>query len=155
MAFDSGLPTSTRLEVVGYEPWHLREIALQPHQEHLGAFLRDGDHAERVALVGPCWTALANGRPICCAGFNEFWEGRSEAWAILSRDAGKHMVWLTRQILQALDVHPAERIEAKTEAGAAPSARWAALLGFECEGPPLRRYYKGRDYLGFVRLRSK
>jgi hypothetical protein len=142
-----------RLEVVAYRPEHLHQLALQPHQQHLGPALKEHGWAEKVDRAGPCWTALADGRPICCAGFQDCWEGRAIAWAILSDDAGPHMLWLTRKVRQALDAYPADRIEAQALEGFAPAVRWAELLGFETEAV-LRRFHQGRDYRAFIWLKN-
>jgi hypothetical protein len=142
------------MEIVPYASWHLREIALQPHQQHLGVALREHGWAEEVAAAGPCWTALVGGRPIACAGFQDCWEGRAIAWAILGETAGRHMAALTRAVRRALAAHPAERIEAQALVGFEPAMRWARLLGFAPE-TVLRKFHAGRDYQAFVMLKKR
>ncbi|MDQ7246225.1 hypothetical protein [Dongia sedimenti] len=141
------------MQIEPYQPRHLHELALQPHQQHLGVALREHGWAEQVADAGPCWTALADGEPIACAGFQECWAGRAIAWAILAETAGRHMPALTRAVRRALALHPAERIEAQALVGFAPAARWARLLGFVPE-TVLRRFHQGRDYQAFVLLKD-
>lgn len=104
--------------------------------------------------AGPCWTALADGNPIACAGFQECWAGRAIAWAILAETAGRHMPALTRAVKRALASHPAERIEAQALVGFAPATRWARLLGFVPE-TVLRRFHQGRDYQAFVLIKDR
>jgi hypothetical protein len=58
------------MQIVPYAPHHLHTLALQPHQQHLGVALRAHGWAEQVTEAGPCWTALAGGEPIACAGFD-------------------------------------------------------------------------------------
>jgi hypothetical protein len=142
------------MQIVSYAPRHLREIALQPHQQHLGAALREQGWAEQVSAAGPCWTALADAQPIACAGFQDCWEGRAIAWAILADQAGRHMPALTRAVRRALASHPAERIEAQALVGFAPAARWARLLGFVPEAV-LRKFHQGRDYQAFVLIKER
>jgi RimJ/RimL family protein N-acetyltransferase len=96
---------------------------------------------------------LVDGEPIACAGFQECWEGRAIAWAILGETAGRHMRALTRAVRRALERHPAERIEAQALVGFAPAMRWARLLGFVPEGV-LRKFHQGRDYQAFVFLKG-
>jgi hypothetical protein len=144
--------TSHQFSIVPYEPWHLREIALQPHQEHLGAFLAQADFAKRLLISGPCWTALVHGQPIACAGFQEQWVGRSSCWAILSDEAGRHMLRLTRAVEKAIWDHPAERIETTVVEGFHAGFRWAKALGFSDEGIR-RRYHYGQDHRAFVLLK--
>jgi hypothetical protein len=139
--------------IVPYAPHHLHQLALQPHQQHLGPALRAHGWAEQVSDAGPCWTALIDGEPIACAGFQECWEGRAIAWAILGETAGRHMRTLTRAVRRALACHPAERIEAQALVDFAPAARWARLLGFK-EETVLRKFHQGRDYQAFVFLKG-
>jgi hypothetical protein len=143
---------SQQLTIINYQPQHLRAIALQPHQQHLGAFLAAGDHAEKVVEAGPCWSALVGDLAIGCGGFQEIWPGRSIAWAVLSELAGAWMLPLTRAVKRGLAEHPAERIEAQVLGGFRPGLRWATLLGFAFESR-LRRFHDGRDYCGFVLLK--
>ena len=142
------------MQIVPYAPWHLREIALQPHQQHLGLALREQGWAEQVHQAGPCWTALVDGRPIGCGGFQECWEGRAIAWAILGAEAGRHMMALTRAVRRGLARHPAVRIEAQALVGFRPAARWARLLGFVPEAL-LRKFHQGRDYQAFVLIKDE
>jgi hypothetical protein len=139
--------------VAPYHPSHLRTLALQPHQQHLGAYLAESDHAETVLEAGPCWSVLVDDTPIACGGFQECWPGRSIAWAVLSDAAGAWMLPLTRAVRRGLREHPAERIEAQVLEGFHPGLRWATLLGFECEGR-LRRFHEGRDYRAFALLKT-
>nr|ACF98017.1 hypothetical protein [uncultured bacterium 878] len=142
------------MQIEPYQPRHLHELALQPHQQHLGVALRAHGWAEQVADAGPCWTALADGNPIACAGFQDCWEGRAVAWAILAETAGLHMPALTRAVRRALALHPAERIEAQALVGFAPGTRWARLLGLVPE-TVLRKFHQGRDYQAFVLLKDR
>jgi hypothetical protein len=140
--------------IVPYAPHHLHLLALQPHQQHLGVALREHGWAEQVCEAGPCWTALVDDRPIASAGFQECWEGRAIAWAILGETAGRHMAALTRAVRRALACHPAERIEAQALLDFAPAMRWARLLGFMPE-TVLRKFHQGRDYQAFVLLKNR
>lgn len=143
--------TVADFHVVPYRPAHLRAMALQPAQAHLGPLMAEG-YAEKCAQGGPAWTGLVDGAPVCCAGFHEFWPGRSEAWAVLG-DPGKAMLRVTRAVRAALEAHPAERIEAYVKAGFGPGERWAALLGFEREAR-FARFCRGEDYWCFVLLKT-
>jgi RimJ/RimL family protein N-acetyltransferase len=143
-----------RMLIIPYASHHLHQLALQPHQQHLGTALREHGWAEQVSEAGPCWTAIVDGQPIACAGFQDCWEGRAIAWAILGETAGRHMAALTRAVRRALAAHPAERIEAQALVGFAPALRWARLLGFAPEGV-LRKFHQGRDYQAFVLLKNR
>lgn len=138
--------------VTTFAPWHLRSIALQPGQAHLGTFLNGSDLPEKIAEGGPGWTAIADGKIIGCAGFREEWTGRSSCWATLSDHAGKHMTALTRAVRKALNDHPAERIETTVLDGFEPGLRWVRMLGFEEEGLR-KRYCRGEDHRAFALLK--
>jgi hypothetical protein len=149
-SFDNGAARAS-FEIVPYAAWHLRALTLQPVQAELGAFITAGNFAEKVALAGPSWTALEDGRPIACAGFTIPWEGRAIAWAALG-DCGARMVRVTRAVRQAIDRCRAVRVECQVKAGFAPGLRWAAALGFrrECLMP---RFYGGEDFWSYVILK--
>lgn len=149
----AGDSVSAVLSIVAYEPQHLILLSLQPHQEHLHSALRERGYAEKVHESGPAWTALLGEIPIGCGGFIEHWQGRATAWAILSDDAGPHLLALTREVRRRLIRHSAGRIEAQTLLGFQPAARWARLIGFEPECV-LRQFSQGRDYLAFVFLKD-
>jgi hypothetical protein len=139
-------------EVVAYAPHHLRGLALQPMQAELGAFIADGDYAEKVALAGPAWSALDGGRSIACAGFTFPWEGRAVAWAVLG-DCGARMLRVTRAVRAALARCPSERIECQVKADFAPGLRWAETLGFAREAF-MPRFCRGEDFWSYVILKG-
>jgi len=122
--------------VVPFEALHLRMIRVQPSQ------IAEYAHADALdSPTGLAWTAFADGEPLACAGLVEVWEGRAYAWAILSVDAGRYMLALTRGIRSRLAAAPFRRIEMAVDAGFAAGARWAQLLGFRCETPePMTAY---------------
>jgi RimJ/RimL family protein N-acetyltransferase len=140
-------------EIVPYQARHLRSIALEPDQEALAKMLRRTDAANAVTQQGQCWTVLVADRPIACGGFEEPWEGRAIVWAVLSREAGSHMLAITRAVRRALAIHPAERIEAQAVASFRPAVRWLKLIGFE-EECLLRKFHRGQDYWAFVLLKT-
>jgi hypothetical protein len=124
----------SRLEVVDFHVAHVAQMQVQRAQR---AWLAQG----LEALVGRAWTVMVDQRPICCAGVVEMWAGRGYLWALLAQDAGPHMLRLTRAIRARLDGLGFKRLEMAVAAGFSASARWARLLGFECETPvPMRAY---------------
>jgi hypothetical protein len=139
--------------VVEFKPEHLHAIALQPAQEGFRAFLASGDFAERVARSGPAWTAMVDGEPIACGGFHYPWKGRAQAWAVLSKAAGAHMVALTRAVLRGMRACPAARIEAHVNAAFEAGSRWAEMLGMQREAL-CRRYHEGQDFWAYVLIRE-
>ena len=90
------------------------------------------------------FTAMFDDKPVMCFGWIEFYPTRALLWSLLSEDAGKHMVALTRIGKNLVDSLPHRRIEAEVEAGFEAGRRWMEMLGLECETPlPLRAYNAG------------
>ncbi len=138
--------------ILDYRPWHLRRLALQPSNEYLAAYLDGTDQPELIAKAGPAWTAWASGEPIACGGFWDRWEGRTEAWAIVGLLAAPHTLRLCKAIRRGIALHPAERVEATTDAGHEAAGRFAQACGFRCEGVA-RRYCRGVDHVRWVVLK--
>ena len=91
---------------------------------------------------GPAFTVRAEGEVIGCLGMVEQWEGRALVWAVLSEDARKHLLALTRVARAYLYTSPFRRIEAAVDAHFRMGCRWAHLLGFELETPrPMPNYF--------------
>ena len=133
--------------VVPFAHEHLAQINVQPAQ-------RAGYEAASPLLNGPAYTALVDGKPVACAGVVEMWPQRGYAWALLDRDAGRHLLTLTREIRARLDGLGFRRIEIAVDAGFAAGVRWARMLGFTCETPsPMRAFTpEGRDCYLFARV---
>lgn len=135
------------IEFVPLEQHHVRLIRPQVAQAH------EVDEASLAApTIGAAWTAVADGLPICCGGLVPVWEGRAYAWALLDRDAGPHMLGLTRRIRSRLDESGWRRIEMAVDADFEAGARWAVLLGFRLECLAPKYLPNGRDAYVYVRL---
>ena len=89
------------------------------------------------------YTGLVDGKVMACAGLHVYWPGRAEAWAYVSKEAGPHMVAITRAVKAFLKLHDDKRIEAVVDLEFADGLRWIQLLGFELEAPKMRRYAPG------------
>jgi hypothetical protein len=85
---------------------------------------------------GSAWAAVApTGEVLALAGVSEQWEGRGMAWCLLSEDAAKHMVGLTRIARRYFSAVDYRRLEMYVDAQFAAGCRWAELLGFKNETP--------------------
>lgn len=134
------------IELVEFAPHHVRLLRPQQAQAH---------EVDEQSLAGPwgqAWTATAYGVPICCGGLMGVWEGRCYAWTLLDRDAGPHMVGLTRAIRSLLDAAQWRRIEMAVDAEFETGARWAVLLGFKRECLARKYLPNGRDAWVYVRV---
>ena len=70
------------------------------------------------------------------AGVSKVWEGRYQAWAFLSHDAGPSgFVAVHRAVRSFLDQSDIPRIEATVDADFDEGHRWMRMLGMECETP--------------------
>lgn len=127
---------------------HLRRIDAQPAQAG------EVDAQSLVSPVGQAWAALdESGAPVACAGLVEVWAGRAYAWALLDSRAGRHMMGVTRAIRAALERAPFRRIEMAVDAEFGAGARFARMLGFECECRARAYLPNGHDALIFARVR--
>jgi hypothetical protein len=136
------------VRLVDFEQWHRDELLVQERQLHE---LKDAPSRP----VGQAWGALVGDHPICIGGLYEIWRGRAYAWALLGRDAGPHMVSLTRAIRFQLDAAPFARIEMVVEKDFRAAARWAVMLGYELETPVALRCFlpSGRDAWIYSRIK--
>ena len=87
-----------------------------------------------------------------CAGIVIPWPGYGIAWAMLSRTAKFHKVFIHRSVLTTLDhfIHARQlrRVEANVDAHQATAMQWVERLGFKFEssmpnyGPKGELFYK-------------
>lgn len=123
------------MKIVPFRAWHLQAIKLQPAQGHFIGSLMDLNYG--LMLEGTtAFTAMDDqGQVIACCGCEERWENCATAWALLSADAGKHMVWLVRAVRGFIwHAAPWHRVEAAVDVGFDAGDRLVKLLGFQREG---------------------
>jgi hypothetical protein len=134
------------LIVVPLEAGHLQQIRPQAAQ------VSEVDAQRDFLPVGQAWAAVVDGRALACAGLVEIWPGRAYAWALLDRDAGRHMLALTRAIRSRLAAATWRRVEMAVDAEFAPGARFAEMLGFERECRAAAYFPNGHDAYVYVRV---
>lgn len=142
------------MHIVPFEPGHLRSLVLQDAQTWMSSVLMDEHYGISLKNSGPCFTLENNGDVIACAGLVHMWENRDQAWALISRDAGKNFVRMFRAMQSFLDLQDTRRIEATVDAKFLQGHRLMRMLGFEYEG--LMRAYlsDGRDCALYARLKG-
>lgn len=123
---------------VPYIPEHLAALRAQPAQADF-SLVGSPEYAQWLTRAGPAFSVFTADGLVAIAGLAEEWEGRAQAWAILSADVRPIMVSLTRAIDRYLSLSPYRRIEAQTPEGFTEGRRWLELLRFEAEGP-MRNY---------------
>ena len=93
---------------------------------------------------------------VMCGGIVKMWEGRGEAWAILSSARHAHAVAVFRAAKALIEFaqNTLKRIEANVVAEHAEGCRFAEHLGFKRES--FRPFYfpDGRNAIGYARLRN-
>lgn len=144
--------TKSSLEVVPFKREHLFELKLQRAQAMFYEQFTP-EYGYALEESGNCFTGLANGTPVVCAGVVEQWHGRGLAWALIAESAGPHFVVITRAVKRFLDIAPWQRIEAQVDAEFGRGIRWAEMLGFEVESKMSRFTPEGRDAFMFVRFK--
>ena len=82
-----------------------------------------------------------NGDIIFVGGLVESWKYTSVVWSVLSKDSGKHMRQITKEVIAWIDTYKPKyrRIEFHVDVAFKAGNRWAKMLGFELDGT-LRRY---------------
>lgn len=131
-----------------YEEGDIAKIDLQDIQKH-----------EVGGVKYPPETSFTlehEGEVLGCFAFLQVCEKRGVLCSFISKDAGKIMLKMVRQfrkiIEDGMNKTGLERLEMSVLASFDHGERFAKLLGFECEGV-MRKYYKGRDYKLFARVK--
>jgi hypothetical protein len=106
-----------------------------------------------ASLPGCALTARADGRVICCGGVVPFFPWLGVLWAILSWDAGIHMVELHRAVGRFLNAQSYRRMEASVPTSFGAGCRWLTLLGFKEEGILEAYGEAGEDHMRYARIR--
>jgi RimJ/RimL family protein N-acetyltransferase len=133
--------------------WHLQALELQPSQAMFGAIIQQPDYQNMVIRAGHAFAAVCDDRVLGCGGMTELWENRAQIWALVSKDAGPHMLGIHRAVEGFLKQTTHRRIEAYVLVGFKPGERWLKRLGFEHEGTMRAYSPEGDDYELFARVR--
>lgn len=145
------------MQIVAFKPEHLRLLVLQDAQEYFGAEINRAGYGEYLRDAGQAFTALVGDTVLGCGGCVEIWPDRAQIWALISKDAGRHMIGIHRAVEGFLKQAKWRRIEAAVDVGFDEGLRWLELLGFCNETPhaPLRAYRpNGGDSYLFARVKS-
>ncbi|MFN3856536.1 MAG: hypothetical protein ACK4RV_02220 [Caulobacter sp.] len=120
------------------------ELNLQPAQaEWIDQMTPAAGRA--LEMNGLTWTARDERGVVGIGGVQAQAPGRGLAWSLLSRDAGRALVPLTRVVRRYFDTSPFRRIEAVTACEFEPARRWAIMLGFRSEGVMTAYFPDGAD----------
>lgn len=140
------------ITVIPFKPEHAMAIQLQPKQLETVGVIHPADAAE-LARIGPAFTGVDGDKVIFCGGRAEMWQGRALCWSLLSADAGKHMVRMTRIARRLLDMQEGYgRVEALVREDFEQAHRWVKMLGFKFECRKERYLPGGLNAVEYVRF---
>lgn len=139
------------------EPMRVGDMAAlrpQDHQISVGELV-GADYDRWLLAGGPAYTARRlDGQVMACFGVVEQWDGRGMAWAVLDREAGKHLLSITRKARGWFDAMAYRRVEAYIDTKFPQGRRWVHLLGFTLETDiPMRKFFaNGNDAYLYARV---
>ena len=139
------------MDVVQFETGHLELLKVHKYMEHIQ---KDFGKEYRDFLAKfPAYTAMVDGKAVACAGMVQTGVYRWQAWALISKDSGKHMLHLTRAIKHYMKNLSTPRIETHVRADFEAGIRWIEVLGFKRETPePMKNWGDdGYDYYLYAR----
>ncbi len=139
--------------IVPYQPAHLEALMIQPSQAAIRPQLASAEYRAALGVPGMSFTALDGDRVLVCAGLMPSWEGRAEAWALMSTDLRVHFLaihYATKRFLNACGIR---RVEATVDAEFGCAKAWIEALGFRYEGPLEAFTPDGRDCMRYARVR--
>jgi hypothetical protein len=121
------------MDIIPFKPEHITMIDVQQAQTSDDACVRrNDDYGKWLATTGPAITGMVDGRVIFCVGKAKQWEGRHIIWSVLSKDAGKYLLRITKALRRILMIQEGEgRLELIVRADFKNGCDWASVLGFE------------------------
>lgn len=141
------------MDVVPFEPAHIEAIMLQPSQQRFFTYFTP-EYAVALKEMGPCFTAIEDGRILGCAGVIKQWENRAIAWSLLSGEIGNDFVRVHRAVARFLELCEFNRVEAFVDANFEQGHRWIKMLGFHEEGYMEQFNPDGGDAVLYARLKN-
>lgn len=125
--------------------------AVQSGQLHELSYVPAG-YARLERLPGTALAVLEGDRIMLCGGVLPEGPGRGVLWALLSAQAGAHMIFLHRGVKRFLEAQALRRVEATAVKGFDEGCRWLSLLGFKHEGEMPGYGLGGETHLRFGRV---
>lgn len=139
-------------------PFRMFDLQLMIAQGRVqGSQIRELSHVPanlaRVArLPGSAMTVRVGESVLLCGGLIPEGPRNGLLWALLSKDAGAHMLFLHRGVCRFIDSHNLRRVEATVECGFQEGCRWLTLLGFKSEGTMQAYGVHGEDHWRFAKV---
>lgn len=129
------------MDIDKFKPDDLLELGLQLNESYIEAFRLDPNYRKSIAEFDS-WTVRQRGKVVACGGIIPLWNGRSQAWSMISSDiGGAGLFGLTKFCRKILNSYPGKRVEATVVEAFPEGCRWVDLLGFEKETPmPMAKF---------------
>ena len=140
------------IQIVRFQPTHLQGFTLQAAQAFMQGQIESPGYTKTLA-DGQAFTLISDGVPMFCAGLIPIWSGRALAWALVHKDAGKHMRHIVRGVRGFLDSAEPKRIEALVDDGFTQGVHFMQILGFKEEGLMRSFNENGSDCRLFSRVK--
>lgn len=110
-----------------FEPWHLEWLSVpQPIALTM-------EYGQMLSSAGPAYSAFAGSTVVACAGVVQFWQGRSQAWALISEHMPRYQKSVHKAVKKFLQFYQVKRLECVVDPRHDAAIRWAERLGFESE----------------------
>lgn len=118
-----------------FQPFHITLIRAQPYQAaELGEVLvhnHDRYRPQGLAFTG---RDEHTGEVMVCGGVVPAYAHLGFLWALVSADAGPHLLQIHRAARRLLEMTRQTRIEASVRKDFEAGCRWLKILGFNAEG---------------------
>lgn len=142
------------VDIVPFEPWHLDWLQRAPSQ---GAAFPPVTmtHARALQVAGPSFSAFVGAHVVACAGVVEFWQGRSQVWAMVAEDLARYQEPIEEAVTRFLEGYSVRRVECVIDPRAQFALEWASRVGFVFESEMKGYTPGGDDQLMLVRMRTE
>lgn len=131
------------MKIVDFDPIHVKQIDLQPHQKQWQDSIT---HADFETLKQNSWTILNGDKPIFIGGFVRLHAHRVASWTLLSADAGRYMIRIARFCKLMCNYNIGCRVECYVDCDFSQGHRFALMVGFKLEAARMIAFeIDGRD----------
>lgn len=142
------------VKVEKLQPEHLIELIERKAKSYAGPILTERQ-VESLAVSDHSHAVFVDGRLMMCAGVQEYWRNRGEAWAVLDPLCKRDFMAIHNVVKRFFEICPVDRIEAAVDISFKPGHRWVKLLGFTMEAERLKKYLPdGKDVSLYSRVRA-
>jgi hypothetical protein len=138
-----------------FKPFHielLKAQGVQQSQVRQVSYVPAG-WANLARIPGPALTARLGDSILLCGGILPVGPKMGILWALLSAQAGAHLLTLHRATQRFIAIDPPKRLEATVEKGFPQGCRWLELLGFRFEGEREAYGLDGETHMAYVKIR--